>query len=368
MDSTQQALQAAQGAAAAHRVAADAAKRSAGQVAAQAAVLAQQQIVAAAALRGLEEQTGAAAAALAGLDGQSQVARLNLQQNAAALAALLPIMERLSSQPAATMMAVPGSPTDAIRGIIVLQGIAAEIERRAEAVHAQALLVAELKAQTLAQQAVLAKAAAAQQQAEDALSAQIGMARAAETSDLDLAAREAAAAISASRNVHDLRAMIDKLQARQLAALAAEHAKAAPVQPANLKIPLGTAGAPVAGAIVQAYGDPTAAGPAVGMLYQSAPGARVVAPCGGPVLYANSFQSYGLLVIIDCGRNYDFVLSGMHRLDVSAGQEVGRGQPVGEMAAYDARNPAKQPLLYVELRQSGSPVNPAAWLNSGGSG
>jgi septal ring factor EnvC (AmiA/AmiB activator) len=125
---------------------------------------------------------------------------------------------------------------------------------------------------------------------------------------------------------------------------------------------------PVAGYVVQNFGDPTVAGPATGLIYRAAPGARVVAPCAGPVLFADKFQSYGLLVIIGCSADYDFVLSGMSRLNVAAGQRLARGQPVGVMLGYDAKNPGRQPALYVELRQNGTPVDPANWLTGGGSG
>ena len=55
-------------------------------------------------------------------------------------------------------------------------------------------------------------------------------------------------------------------------------------------------------------------------------------------------------------------------LDVASGQRIARGQPVGEMLGFDAKNPAAEPLLYVELRQNGLPVNPSAWLTGNGSG
>jgi septal ring factor EnvC (AmiA/AmiB activator) len=120
--------------------------------------------------------------------------------------------------------------------------------------------------------------------------------------------------------------------------------------------------------LVENFGDPTIAGPAQGVTYQAAPGARVVAPCGGPVLFADHFRSYGLLVIVGCGGDVDFALSGMSRLDVSSGQLVARGQPVGEMQDFDAKNPTTQPHLYVELLQNGAPADPTSWLSSGGSG
>jgi septal ring factor EnvC (AmiA/AmiB activator) len=365
-DRQQQALQAAQAQAVRHHQEAAEARRKAARDAAQAAVLAQQQVTAAAALRQLEDQTAAAASTLAALDSQSQAAKASLHANATALAALMPIMLRLSNQPAATMLAVPASPTDAIRGILVLQGIAAEIEDKAKTVHAQAAQVAMLQAQTLLQQQQLAAAVATQQQAEDALTRQISAADGAETSDLDIAAANAAAEMAATRNVHNLQSVIDKLQEKERASAAAARMPALP--PSSSSKMIAAAGAPVAGKLVQAYGAATVAGPAVGIIYRAAPGARVAAPCSGPVLYANRFQNYGLLVIMDCGNNYDAVLSGMHHLDVTAGQNLARGQPIGQMQGFDPGNPAAEPLLYVELRRNGTPVDPTAWLAKGGSG
>jgi septal ring factor EnvC (AmiA/AmiB activator) len=363
-----QALQAAQAEAVRHHELATEARRKAAQVAVRAAALAQQQVAAAAALRHLEDQTAHAAATLAALDSQSRAAQLSLHQNEAALAALLPVMLRLSTQPAATMLAVPASPADAIRGILVLQGIAVEIENKARTVHAQAAQVAILQAQTLAQQQQLTVAVASQQKAENALSVQISAAHSAETSDLDSAASAAAAELAANQHVHNLQSMIEKLQQQQAQRAAQAAIRLPALSPAGASNVLTATGAPVAGTLVQAYGAPTVAGPAVGLLYRAAPGARVAAPCSGPVLFANRFQNYGLLVILDCGNNYDAVLSGMHHLDVTAGQQLARGQPIGEMQGYDAGNPAAEPTLYVELRRNGTPVDPTAWLSRGGSG
>jgi len=366
-EATQLALQAARARAAAHHAQVESARRKAAADAAKAAVLAQQQVAAAAAVRGLEDQTAQAAARLDDLTAQAQAAQQALQANEAALAALLPVMERLSRAPAATMLAVPAAPQDAIRGIVVLQGIAAEIVRRAQAVHAQVLQVAALQLQTKAQAVALNAAVLTQQKAEDALSVQISAARTAETSDLDIAARAAAAEAAETQNVQNLQSVIVKLQQQEQVAQAAARVPPPPPPVTTGSGPV-IGGAPVAGTLVQAWGAATVAGPAVGIVYRAAPGARVVSPCSGPVLYANPFQNYGLLVILDCGRNYDFVLSGMARLDVTVGQQIARGQPVGQMTGYDATAPTRQPMLYVELRQNGKPVNPAIWLNGGGSG
>jgi septal ring factor EnvC (AmiA/AmiB activator) len=58
----------------------------------------------------------------------------------------------------------------------------------------------------------------------------------------------------------------------------------------------------------------------------------------------------------------------MDHLDVATGERLARGQPVGAMLGYNRADPAHQPVLYVELRQNGTPVDPTAWLAGRGSG
>ncbi len=348
LEKTKAALAAAQQAEAAHEQAAAAARAKQDQDAANAALLAEAQVQAAAKLRQLEIQTGGAADAYADLQAQQQQAADTLKQNEVALAALLPVMQRISSQPAATLLANPSAPRDSVRGILIVQGIAADIQRRATAVQTQSLAVTHLMDMMSDQQKRLFEAVATQQQAEDALTAQINAAKAAEAADEDTQARETAAAIQADANVRDLTSMVQKLTVTPQAA--------APNMPGIM--PSISGNAPVAGRIIQAFGANTVAGPATGVTYRAAPGARVAAPCTGPVQFAGPFQSYGQLVILDCGQNNLFVLSGMDRLDVTAGQRLARGQPVGEMAAFDPKSPAKEPELYVELRKNGTPIDP----------
>jgi septal ring factor EnvC (AmiA/AmiB activator) len=136
--------------------------------------------------------------------------------------------------------------------------------------------------------------------------------------------------------------------------------------PVNL--PAGAGGAPVAGHITQHFGAATLAGPAQGISYGAAAGARVVTPCAGTVMFAGPFPAYGLMVIADCGGGTSVVLAGMSQLDVAQGQRLAHGQPVGSMQGYDPASPTRQPVLYVELRQNGKPVDPAAWLATRPSG
>jgi septal ring factor EnvC (AmiA/AmiB activator) len=120
---------------------------------------------------------------------------------------------------------------------------------------------------------------------------------------------------------------------------------------------------------MRGWGDPENGEPATGQSYLTAPGAGVVAPCGGTVAFAEPFRGYGLLVIIDCGGGYHAVLAGMARLEVSAGLAIQVGNPVGAMREEEkiasAGAARGRPVLYMELRKGGRPVDPAPWLRTG---
>ena len=121
----------------------------------------------------------------------------------------------------------------------------------------------------------------------------------------------------------------------------------------------------VAGRITRGWGSASEDGPAVGLTYSATPGAFVVAPCAGHVAFAAPFRSYGRLMIIECGAGYDFVLAGMDRLDAPVGRAIRAGEPVGRMAGVRPGGAPAQntPLLYVELRKNGQPMDPLPYLN-----
>ncbi|WP_200306838.1 murein hydrolase activator EnvC family protein, partial [Paracraurococcus ruber] len=120
---------------------------------------------------------------------------------------------------------------------------------------------------------------------------------------------------------------------------------------------------PVAGPVTRDYGAAGEGGPARGMTLAGLPGARVVSPCGGRVVFGSSFRSYGLLLIVDCGDGYHVVLAGLDRLDTAPGQRVLAGEPVGQLGAAETRGRVP---LYLELRRNGQPVDPRNWFAARG--
>jgi len=122
---------------------------------------------------------------------------------------------------------------------------------------------------------------------------------------------------------------------------------------------------PAQGRKVKRFGDPDVDGSTLkGISLQTRPEARIIAPADGWVVYAGPFRSYGQLLIINAGGGYHILLAGMNRIDVSLGQFVLAGEPVAEMgdtAATSRGNDSSRPVLYVEFRKDGRPIDPDPW-------
>jgi septal ring factor EnvC (AmiA/AmiB activator) len=95
-------------------------------------------------------------------------------------------------------------------------------------------------------------------------------------------------------------------------------------------------------------------------------GAQITAPCDGWVVYAGPFRSYGQLLILNAGGGYHVLLAGMERISVDLGQFVLTGEPVAVMGGGSPESAAvatrsMQPVLYVEFRKDGTPIDPSPW-------
>ncbi len=387
---TQRALQDAERASneqlAAHKNAADRAARSA----AQRLLLAEARVEAAAKLRQAEAATADIAARIDALSQQRREAEQRVQDRAKVMQPLLPLIERLALYPVETFLAVPAPPDQALRGLMVLQGLSRQIEVEAEGLRRDQAAV-DAAAEALRLEAPrLGEAAAAQKREAEALDQEIEAAHKAEAeaeAQADEAASQAAAAasrmeslraalaaIEAQRRADEAKAREERLRAERQKQTAeaqmAHEREAVAARPTGAGTissssgPHGQLQPPVIGVVVKGWGEQTDAGPATGLSYHAPPGAHVISPCGGRVVFAESFRSYGLLLIIDCGGGYHVVLAGFRRLDIKLGQRLLAGEPVGVMPDWEPGTTAQRPALYVELRHDGTPVNPMPWLRS----
>ena len=325
--------------------------------------LAAQRVQAASRLQDVENATAEAAARVQDLAERQRAAQAQLAARAADMEPLLPLIERLSMYPAETLLAVPVPPEQAVRGILVLGGITARLEKDAAALRQQQASLAALQSQLDQELPKLAAARTAQAKAETALDAQIAAAQA-QWTQAEAAGAEAArlAAVEAAR-ADSLRAAIAKLQADRRASEAARGRQQAMAGP-GIGAPHGQLVPPVTGTVTRGFGQNSDAGPATGVSYQAAPGARVVSPCAGRAVFAGPFRSFGLLLIVDCGEDYHIVLAGFDRLDAKVGQSLQSGEPVGIMPDWNPGSTATRPTLYIELRRGDQPVNPSPYLRA----
>ncbi len=128
----------------------------------------------------------------------------------------------------------------------------------------------------------------------------------------------------------------------------------------------GTLRLPAQGRRLKNFGDTDAAGaPLKGISLQTREEARITAPADGWVVYAGPFRSYGQLLIINAGGGYHLLLAGMSRIDVSLGQFVLAGEPIAVMGnpkeSSGSSDEISRPVLYVEFRKDGRPVDPGPW-------
>ncbi len=359
-------------------------------------------------LAALEQDAARQSDALAGAEAREQY--------------LLGALERLAASPPAAMVFVPEAPVDAARSGMLIGAAVPEIEaelrqleaaldkqrrtrasiaaKSVELANRQAALDAdrdsiaalvpqkqalagETKAKADAAQkrvAALAAQAADLQQLADRLArdreAQEAAAR--EQAAKEQAAREQAAREQAAKEQAAKEQAAHDPVAKEQAAGQQEAARA-PVAPAVASagrgVEAGRYAMPATGEVVRHFGEAEAAGTAKGLSIRTRPGAQIVAPADGTVMFAGPFKGYGQILIIDHGGGYHSLLAGIGRIAAAVGQHVVGGEPVGTMGVGTgtgtgdaaAENAAATgadgaSILYLELRRQGQSVNPLPFL------
>lgn len=114
---------------------------------------------------------------------------------------------------------------------------------------------------------------------------------------------------------------------------------------------------PVQGPVISNFGKKHPRDPfGSGLLFKADIGSHVSSPVDGQVLFSGPFRGYNNIIIIGHDQNYHTVIIGVDRIDVSTGQVVLAGEPIGRMSIE------KEEPLYMELRHKGKPMDPSKWL------
>ena len=296
-------------------------------------------------------------------------------------AQLLGALERLSRHPPEEAQFFARAPIDQVRGGILLAATLPALRAEAKALAGEIAAIAALRARIAARQTELAATRDAlandRQRLADLVAHRADLVRQL-LPDNGKAASQPAKPISPGSDLGDLieraELAVERREKTLLARIrtnlpkekadALTLATADPLRPQALRSFDAAAGAvplPVVGTLSDHLGkveNSKAAGQ--GLTVASLPGAVVVAPFDGKLVYAGPFPPYELVLIIRHTDGYHSLLAGLGRADIGVGQWVLAGEPVGMMP--DAAEPSSGGTLYFELRRDGRPVDPQPWL------
>ena len=337
-------------------------------------------------VRDVEAKVAATEDKLKPLDARETSLRKSLDDRRGVIGEVLAALQRIGRRPPPALISSPEDALHSVRTAMVLGAVLPEMREQVTTLaHDLSLLIAVRK-DIAAERDKLKSQLASLGQERIRMSALIADRQQQQTErEKQLAAERAHAAQLAQQagNLQDLIASLEKgldpatraarerqeqAQRPSMAALHDPGRLAPAVAFASLRGRLPT---PVNGVKLKEFGDPDGMGGAEkGVSIATRAGAQVTAPADGWVVYAGPFRSYGQLLILNVGGGYHVLLAGMDRISVDLGQFVLTGEPVAVMgggsriAAILAAG-STQPVLYVELRKDGTPVDPGPWWAAG---
>jgi len=329
----------------------------------------------------------AAESRLHSLDSREQDLRNTLNSRRAEVVEVLAALQRVGRRTPPALLVRPEDALESLRTAMLLGSVVPELRARAQVIANQLGELVNVRKTIAGERDRLAADRDHFRDDQNRLAALIDERQRQQlVKEKDMAA-ESARAIALSRQVDDLQGLISRMEldlrtAAKAAAMANQQGAPVAGDPAQLKNPKRTSPAiafasakgmfafPVSGSKIRDFGGSDGAGGVEkGISLATRPGAQVTTPCDGWVVYAGPFRSYGQLLILNAGGGYHVLIAGMERISVNIGQFVLTGEPVATMgttsqvASILASN-VSQPVLYVEFRKDGTPIDPGPWWAS----
>ena len=341
------------------------------------------------------------------------------------LARTLAALQRIARRPPEAVVAAPGSPSDTYRSALLLSRAIPEIEDQADALRAELQALDDLRQQIAREQKAMAAAGEALTEERGRLTAMLAQKRRLEDA-ASAERRAARARIEKwAQEADSLRDFLAKLEdeaearaerervwlpgeapgdipgeaaeagsgtadsgttesaeapgggaAPETPAGGRTETQTAALAPPSISVPLekpvnvrafpasadqASLVMPARGRLTGLFGESSESGDgelSQGISIETRALAQVVAPYDGRIAYAGAFRRYGQILIIEHGGRYHSLLAGLSQVYAVEGQWVLAGEPVGTMGDGDEATPT----LYLELRQSGQPINPLPWL------
>jgi len=324
--------------------------------------------------RKLSDDIGEIQERLVGLNEQETALRMSLSQRRGVLAEVLGALQRMGLNPPPAILVRPEDALASVRSAILLGSVVPELRKETDSLLADLQDLSKVTESIRTEQERLLAKQTEQAEEKERLSLLLKekqrLQAEAET-NIDTERKQAEELASQAKSLQDLIASLEE-QIEKLRRAKETAAEQAPNTDLSDKLAFskrkGLLPLPVSGTFGSRFGDDDGLGsPLKGDILRTQSGAIVTAPVDATVLYAGPFRSYGQLLILNPGDGYHIVMTGMSRLNVSLGQSLLAGEPVGVMgearlasiaiSSFDGTTPE----LYVEFRKDGKPVDPKPW-------
>jgi murein hydrolase activator len=348
----------------------------------------QQLIDIAAQVRSVETRISNAEGRLRALDAREQQVRSSLDSRRSEVVEVLAALQRAGRRTPPALLVRPEDALQSLRTAMLLGSVVPQLNARAEKLAGDLSELVALSLAIASERDHLATDRDKIRSDQTRLAALIDERQRQQVAKEKDMEAEGARAIALSRQVDDLQGLISTME--QDVRSAAKAAVSASLQgvpaTANGKLDLaalknpnrkspaiafasakGLFALPVNGGKIRDFGGSDGAGGVEkGISLATRPGAQVTTPCDGWVVYAGPFRSYGQLLILNAGGGYHVLIAGMERISVNIGQFVLTGEPVATMGttsqvASILATTASRPVLYVEFRKDGTPIDPGPW-------
>jgi murein hydrolase activator len=339
-------------------------------------------------LRDTEDRIAETESRLKPLDDSERRLRRSLEGRRGTIAEVLAALQRLGRHPPPALMVRPEDALKSVRTAIMLGAVLPEMRVQAEALASDLADLLRIRKEIADEKDRLIRDLATLTEDRQRIGLLIQERQNKQTETEKVLDAEQGKSLALARQVDNLKDLIGKvelsLDSASRAARAAEHSAeakdnridlAALNDPGRLVPAIAFAAArgrlplPVNGSRIREFGVPDRlGGTEKGLSIGTRTAAQVTAPCDSWVVYAGPFRNYGQVLILNAGGGYHVVLAGMDRISVNVGQFVLIGEPVAVMAgapgsqatAALASSPDK-PVLYVEFRKDGTPIDPSPW-------
>jgi septal ring factor EnvC (AmiA/AmiB activator) len=339
-------------------------------------------------VRNVETRIGETEANLRPLDSREQAVRASLDSRRSEIVEVLAALQRAGRRTPPALLVRPEDALQSLRTAMLLGSVVPELRGRAEKLAADLGELVNLRQRIATKRDELARDRDRLKDDSVRLAALVEERQRKQSAIEKDVEAEGARAINLSRQVEGLQGLITKMEqdlksaAKAAATANLQGAPAAPngkpnlgalKDPARLSPAIAFASArglfafPVNGRKIREFGGSDGSGGVEkGISLTTKAGAQVTTPCDGWVVYAGPFRSYGQLLILNAGGGYHVLIAGMERISVNIGQFVLTGEPVATMGSTSQvasilATTASQPVLYVEFRKDGTPIDSGPW-------